>query len=222
MLKACLTVAAMMFVVIGASQAAERRPGIAIGPHVSTLGVGAEASARISDNLILRLGGSYFQYDTSEGIDGVSYDVDLSLASAGGALDLHPFGNGFLVSAGAFWNGNGADFNATPTTNVTIGNTTFTPAQIGRLDGEVEFNAVAPYVGLGWDGTYFGDGALSVQFRVGLFYMGEPDVSLRATGSLAGSSAFQADLAREEANIEDELEFLGFYPAVTLGFTYRF
>ena len=53
-------------------------------------------------------------------IDGVSYDIDVSLASAGGALDLHPFDNGFLVSAGVFWNGNGADFNATPTSAISM------------------------------------------------------------------------------------------------------
>ena len=222
MSKAGLAATVLVITLTAATSAARSEPGFSIGPHASTLGVGAEASAKMSDNLVLRLGGNYLAVGASEAVDGVSYDIDVSLASAGGALDLHPFGNGFLISAGVFWNGNGADFNATPTTNVTIGNTTYTPAQLGRVDGELEFNAVAPYVGLGWDGTYFGDGALSFRFRAGLFYMGDPDVELRGTGALAGTSAFQADLAREESNIEDELAFLGFYPAITLGFTYRF
>ncbi len=187
-----------------------------------TLGLGGEASAKLSDGLILRLGGNYLAVGTSKALDDVSYDLDLTFANAGGALDLHPFGNGFLISAGVYWNGNGLELNATPTTGVTIGNTTFSPAQIGRLDGEIEFNPVAPYLGIGWDGTFFGDGALSFKFRVGLFYMGEPEVTLRASGSLAGSPTLQADLAREESKIESELDFLGFYPALTIGFTYRF
>lgn len=213
---------AVTLAMAGSANAVDPGSKSSLGPHVSTLGLGAEASAMISDNLVLRLGGNYFAYGTSEGIDGITYDADLTLASAGGALDLHPFGNGFLVSAGVYWNGNGLDIDATPTTSVTIGSSTFTPAQVGRIDGEVEFNAVAPYVGFGWDGSHFGDGALSFKFRAGLFYMGKPDVTLRSTGTLAGNAAFQAELAREEANIEDDLEILGFYPAVTLGFTYRF
>jgi hypothetical protein len=222
MLKSMWKATAISIVLVCAAGGARSEPRYSVGPHVSTLGAGAEGSMRLSDNLVLRLGGGYLGFGTSESADGVSYDIDVSLANAGGALDYHPFGNGFMISAGVYWNGNGADFNATPTSNVTIGNTTYTPAQLGRIDGELEFNPVAPYLGLGWDGTYYGDGALSFQFRVGLFYMGDPDVTLRSTGTLAGTGAFQADLAREESNIEDELEFLGFYPAITLGFTYRF
>lgn len=222
MFRAWLTAAVLVLAVMGPADAAEGESGFAIGPHVSTLGLGVEGSAKLSDNLVLRLGGSYFAIGVGEGIDGISYNVDLTLASAGGALDLHPFGNGFLVSAGVFWNGNGADFDATPTSSVTIGNSTYTPTQVGRLDGEIEFNPVAPYVGIGWDASHFGDGALSFRFRAGLFYMGKPDVTLRSTGTLASNAAFQADLAREETNMEDELEILGFYPAATIGFTYRF
>jgi hypothetical protein len=225
-IKTTLTTAALAIALTGASAMAQSETTtesrFALGPHLSTLGLGGEAAIKLSDRLVLRLGGNYFAMGTSEGLDGVTYDLDLTLASAGGALDLHPFANGFLISAGVFWNGNKLDASATPTSNVTIGGTSFTPAQVGRIDGDIEFTPIAPYLGLGWDGTFFGDGALSLKLRAGLFYMGEPDVTLRASGSLAGSAALQADLAVEESRIESELDFLAFYPAVTLGFTYRF
>ncbi len=231
MIKTTLTIAALALASAGAPAMAQTEgktrdvgseAGFALGPHVSTLGLGGEASVRLSDRWVLRLGGNYLALGTSEALDGVTYDLDLTLASAGGALDLHPFANGFLISAGVYWNGNKLDASATPTTGVTIGTTTFTPAEIGRIDGDIEFNSLAPYLGIGWDGSFFGDGALSLKFRAGLFYMGKPDVTLRATGTLAGSAALQADLAREESNIESELDLLAYYPAVTLGVTYRF
>ncbi len=222
MIKTTLTIAVLALALTGVSAMARSEARFALSPHFSTLGLGGEASAKLSDRLVLRLGGNYLAVGMSEALDGVSYDLDLMLASAGGALDLHPFVNGFLISAGVYWNGNNLDISATPTTGVTIGNTTFTPAEIGRLDGEIEFNPLAPDLGIGWDGTFFGDGALSFKFRAGLFYMGEPEVTLRASGTLAGSAALQADLAREESNIKSELDFLGFYPALTIGVTYRF
>lgn len=69
---------------------------------------------------------------------------------------------------------------------------------------------------------HYADGPFSFHLRAGLFYMGDADVTLTATGTSAGLSAFQSELAREEANIEDELGILGFYPAITIEFSYRF
>ena len=49
----------------------------------------------------------------------------------------------------------------------------------------------------------------------------EPTPTLKAirpaSGTLAGTDALEGDLAREEADIEDELDVLAFYPAITIG-----
>lgn len=193
-----------------------------VGPNISTLGVGAEASTRMGDYLVLRVGGNYLELMSAGTYGDLDYDLDVKLASVGAALDLHPFANGFLISAGLYRNGNGADLTTEPTTNVTLGDTTFTPAEAGRINGNLEFNAFAPYVGIGYDNAHFTSGPWSFNIRVGLFYMGDPEVTLAATGALAGTAAFEAELRREEDQIEDDLSALGFYPAVTIGLMYRF
>jgi hypothetical protein len=131
-------------------------------------------------------------------------------------LDVFPFRGNFRISAGARINGNQADISGTPTSNVTIGNTTYTPAQVGRLNGDIDFNTVAPYVGIGFDGHI--TDALTIGFDLGVLYQGKPSVSLSATNPAVS----QADLNRERANIEDDLKMLQFYPVATVSLKYRF
>jgi hypothetical protein len=197
--------------------------GVAVGPHVSTLGPGADVSVRLSDWLVLRGEGNYFTFSRDATHSGVPYNVDVDLASAGGALDMHPFGTSFMLSAGAFWNGNQADLRSTPTSNVTIGNMSFTPSQVGTLSGELRYNKVAPFVGLGYDSAHYTEGPFSFTFRLGLYYMGDARVSLTSSGgTLSGNPTLQTQLATEQANLEDDFDIFGFFPVLTLGFRYRF
>ncbi len=195
--------------------------GVIFGPDVSTLGLGAQAGARFNDYFALRLGGSYFDYGFDGEFGGIDYDVDLKLQSAGAILDLHPFGSGFRLSAGVRWNGNTVDFATIPIGSVQIGDQTFTTAEVGRLDGDVAFNAVSPYVGLGYVASLAG-GRFLIGFDLGMLYQGKPDIDLRASGLLANDPTFIAELNREADQIEDDLEFLGFYPVVALSFVFRF
>ncbi len=196
-------------------------PDVIFGPNVSTLGLGAEAGARFNEYFALRLGGSYFAYDFDGEFGDIDYDVDLTLQSAGAILDLHPFGTGFRLSAGVRWNGNTVDFATIPIGSVQIGGQTFSAAEAGRLDGDVEFNPVSPYVGLGYVASLAG-GRFLVGFDLGMLYQGKPDIDLRASGLLANDPVFVAELNREADQIEDDLEFLGFYPVVALSFVFRF
>jgi hypothetical protein len=195
--------------------------GLTLGPNIGTLGLGGEAGYRFNDYLGLRIGGNYFSYDFDEQLSEVNYDAEISLQSAGAVLDIYPLGGVFRLTAGARYNWNGLEFTATPTTNITIGGNTFTPAQAGTLRGDVDFWEVAPYAGFGLEGSFF-EGRLRLAADFGVLYQGKPHVDLSGTGALAGDPTFLAAIEQEKKDIEDEFAFLGFYPVVGLSLAVRF
>lgn len=206
-------------------------PGVAHGqsaprpflsPTISTLGLGVEAGVRMNDLVGLRLGGNWFQFSFDQEIDEINYDADATLGSVGALLDLHPFGGGFRVTGGARLNFNQAELTGRGEGTVEIDGQVFDADDVGTLDGDVEFDTIAPYLGIGYGGALLG-GALILTFDLGVMYQGSPDVELTAnTGVLADDPALQAALAAEEADIEDDYEDYVFFPVVGLAATYRF
>ena len=224
-MKRALLIATILLLPTAEAGAVEPAAGtdrrLFIGPSVSTLGLGGEVGYRFNDYLTLRGGGNAFEYGYDDEIDGVDYDIDLGLASAGLVVDVHPFRGGFHLSAGARWNGNGADLDGRPAGPLTIGGTTYAPDEIGRLTGEAEFDSFAPYLGIGYTFVLL-DGRFSLALDAGALYQGDPDVDLEATGPIASDPAFQADLEEQREEVEDALEFLRFYPVAALALRYHF
>ena len=197
--------------------------GIAVGAHVSTLGFGPSVAIPLNDYFVVTVSGNYFAFDRDDKYSDVRYNVDVELMSAGGTLDWHAFGGPFFISGGVYWNGNELEFDATPAGPIEFGGLILTPAQAGRIDGEVEFNEVAPYLGIGFDNTQSSGGRLSFYGSIGAFYQGKPDVDLSVSGTATGLPGFAAALDREIDDIEDDVEdFVQFYPVVTLGLRWRF
>lgn len=192
-----------------------------IGPSLSTLGIGLEVGYRPSNYLGFRVGGNFFNYDTTQELQGIEYEGSLELKSAGLIADLHPFGGGFRISLGARLNLNEASLEATPTESQEIGGVTYTPAQIGTISGDVEFNRFAPYVGLGYEGAPFPTDAFTLGIEAGVMYHGEAEVSLSATGE-AGTAGLADDLEAERQEVEDDIGKYKFYPVVMLTAKLRF
>ena len=59
-------------------------------------------------------------------------------------------------------------------------------------------------------------------FDVGVLFQGDPEVDLNANGTLSGDPTLQAELDNEADEIEDDLQFLGFYPVAAITATVRF
>ena len=190
--------------------------------RAGTLGLGIDASYKVNDSLALRGGPNVLKFDRSETIDGVEYEAEVDFLNVGALVDWHPFKSGFRITGGAFFGGNDLSLNATPANNVTIGDTSFTPAQVGTIDGEVEWNAVTPYVGIGYSNAFYSKRKWRFSVDLGAKYNGEADVSYRTNGSLAGTPGFEAEVQREIENIEDDLDDFQFYPVLMVGVSYRF
>lgn len=195
--------------------------GFGTGIKVSTLGPGVEIEGRMNDNLGLRANANYLPFSVSVSVDDIDYDADFSWKSGGAMVDFYPFSGIFRITGGLFYNGNDVDLSASPNKNVTIGDNTYTPAQIGSIDGSLDFNAIAPYAGFGWSGGKAESGNWTISFDAGVLFQGSPSVdTLSASGELAGSAAFNADLEKEKAEIEDEMEPFRYYPVLALTLSY--
>jgi len=193
--------------------------GFFITPQISTLGAGIEAGYRW-DMFALRAGVNYFSLSRNFTAGDVRYDGDGTLQSVGLMADFFPFGGGFHLTGGLRYNGNELKVRATPVGPVTIGDTVYTPAQIGQIDGRVDFNEVAPYLGIGWRDTVFGSSNIVLSVDAGVMFHGGARTSLTCTGAICPT--IEADLAEERREIEDEIGDYDVFPVISVGLGVRF
>jgi hypothetical protein len=162
-------------------------------------------------------------FDLDETFDDVDYSGRLDFDTVGAFVDLHPLANGFFVSGGAYLGQRKVSLKATPAAPVNIGGQSFTPEQVGSLNGEVSLKTLAPFVGLGFDNTFTRNSRWGFRALAGVAWSDEPEVDLDASGgTLSNDPAFRARLAEERASIQSDVEDYGFYPVFQLGLNYKF
>jgi hypothetical protein len=215
MYKSVLVVAALTtFSSLGANAA-----NFSLGGRLGLSGAGVEATAKFSDHLGVRAHLTGLKYSLDLEYDDIEYQVETNLAIGSLLLDVHPMGGKFRITlGGAAYNGQfGISAVTSPSYLYQIGNNFYTSAQIGTLNGEIEYRKVVPYVGVGWDFGVRKKSGFGVTLDLGVFFRGKPD-DVTFTASGGGVSA--ADLALERNNIEDDTE--GYHHAVAVGLYYRF
>lgn len=197
--------------------------GVSVGVKAGTLGAGVELEAQMTQTLSGRLGLNYFSYSYDGTEDDIKYDFDATLQTVGALLDWHPFSNGFRISAGVMINGNELEGSAQATNGTyDIGDRTYSSGDVGTLTGDIEFNAVAPYIGIGTSTSFGKNGSFGFICDLGVMYQGEADVTFSADGILASNQTFMSDLKKEEQNLQDDLSNYEWYPVISVGFIYRF
>jgi len=190
---------------------------VGVAAHVGTLGLGADAALSLRDDLSLRASANFFPFDVNFDASDIDYDLDLPSPQFLLLADFYPAGQ-FRLSGGLMISASDFDLTAKLDGPVEIGETTYTPAEIGSLTGTLSTWDVAPYVGIG-----FGNPTAS---RVGFFldlgvaFHGNPDVSARADGPVASLPGFQQDLDAEVAEIQDDVENIIVYPVLSVGISF--
>jgi hypothetical protein len=190
-----------------------------------TLGAGLDVSKGIGDSLGLRLQANAFSFDEDITESDVDYSADLKLQSAGLLLDWHPFSGVFRVSLGAYWNGNEASATGRPTGGTyEINGVTYNAADIGSLNGQIDFESVAPYFGIGFGSAPKAGRGMTFSFDLGVLYQGEPNVGLTVVcgPSVPDCNQLQSDVAAEQVSLQDDLKDYKFHPVVSFGIGYRF
>jgi hypothetical protein len=218
MKKRMMTAAGL--VLMGASSMASAEVGVdvGVGVKVSTLGLGVEVGMPIADGFVARAGLNQYTRGEDRTIDGIRYDADLNLKSTALFLDWHPMKGTFHLTAGYLFSSNKLDAKATPSEPVQIGDTTYQPEDIGRVNAGVNLGS-GPYLGLGW-GNLPANG-LGFTFELGAVQMGTPDADLSVEDP-NGVIAANNDIEKERANIEQDLDEFKLYPVISLGISYGF
>jgi hypothetical protein len=222
-----------MVLALAATAACGAQGDTGVSLKVGTPGIGVDLTVGVSEKVNVRVSGNYFSYtyddyefdeddEIEQEIDEVvdTLEATLDLMSIGALLDWHPWGGSFRLSVGAFYNGNEGSLEATAGDTIEIDGEEY---EVERLDGSVEFNSFAPYVGIGWGNAAKADSRWHFACDLGVLVQGSADISLKATAVdpfLQG--ALNAALANEEADIEDDVEDYTVYPVVTLGLSYTF
>ena len=211
--------AVAIFAALGGAAKAQ---DFAVGVQAGTSGVGAELQYSASPGLVLRGNGDWLSYGHDETYQDVDYSGTLKFATAGAFLDWHPFDSWFLLSAGGYLGQREISLAAAPKSNVAINNVSYSPSQIGQLNGKVTYSSFQPFAGLGLDSTFYGDPGLSFNFVLGVAFGGSPSVALASSGgTLSSDPTFQNNLAAERAKIVHDAANFGYYPVVYLAVTYR-
>ena len=125
--------------------------GIAVGAKIGSLGLGVEGVvAVIPSSLNFRVQANWLDYSSNFEVDDIDYDLDIDYGSIVGMLDYHPFENNFRISGGVVFNNNEVSVSGVLSDDEMIGDSIYSPEELGTLYGGVSMNDISPYVGLGF------------------------------------------------------------------------
>lgn len=210
----------------------DAKSGWAIMPEVSTLGLGASVTRRITPQFNARLGLNAFSFGVDVEETDVTYEGDVELLNISGVADYYPFQNsGFKLSAGLIVNDNNVDGTLEPGVDqVTIDGQPFDVGDVAagndfeNLDAKIDFpNDIAPYVGIGWGNPVRPDSRWNFNVNLGVMFLGSPEVSIDPV-NVNQQVQDQVDqaIAQEVEELEDEISGFNIYPVATLGVSYQF
>lgn len=189
--------------------------------HLSTLGYGLGVAFPVTDTVAARVGFNQFKKNFSTTSSGLNYTGDLKLSSFGVLADWHPWNGVTHLTAGLMGNGNKFSMTATaaPNTDYTINGSIYNSGpQGGTLTTAVDFNKIAPYLGLGWSGQAKNTG-FSFNSDFGIMFQGSPKATVTATGWGGNTSALTSDAQNQ---LNNDLKNYKYYPVISFGIGYAF
>lgn len=194
----------------------------AFGIGIGTLGGKLQLAQSLTKNTTLRIEYNGADYDTDGETSDVDYDLDLELSSAGLLFDWHLLNNSFRITLGGLYNDNGISaVSSLGNSSFEVGNMNFTAAQVGRLEGDIEFDTFAPYLRIGWGRAVHKGYSFSVD--IGVVMQGDPDANLSSIGgTLSNNALLLNEIEAEERELQDDLDDFDLYPVISLGVSYTF
>ena len=200
---------------------------LGLDADVSTLGAGVHLSFPIQSSLNARLGINGYNYNYTGATSDVDYDFKLKLQTIDALLDWYPMSGSFHLSAGLFHNGNKISSVGNPASDSTysINGHTYTTAEVGNIEGNIDFRSAAPYLGLGWGNAAGKERGWGFTSDLGILFQGAPTSNLSSSGCVASAqicAQLYNDLKLENFNLEQKTNNFKYYPLVRIGVSYSF
>jgi len=226
MKKAYLTVAAGCLLAVSTTTARAESGDISIGLKGGTLGLGVEAGVDLTEDFVLRGGINYLTFDFDSTISSIDYNFEPEFFSGSLLLDWYPFSSSFRLSAGAYLNNNTVAVEGTYRSELLPPEFASYAGQLSqaKVMGTVDFNSLAPYVGLGWTSNQHDQG-WGVNMDLGIMFQGAPNVSelhIADPWGIGTDPRLNEFLDAERQAIEDELDKFQYYPVASISLSYKF
>jgi hypothetical protein len=171
-----------------------------------------------------------FDAEDNNGVEGdeLEYDSDVDLKNAYLLADWHPWNGIFRVSGGTFLNNSdatvvtrcNADSVIPQLATCEFGNSVYSPTILGEVTTKVDFDTIAPYLGIGWG--HRAESGFAVNADLGVIYVGSASVDMSSSGPCNDDAQCREQIEQEEREIEDELDKYRWLPFVQLGVSYNF
>jgi hypothetical protein len=216
--------------------------GLGVGVKVGVAGIGFDvATPIVPTRLNLRGGATFFSYNLNTTTnDNLVVNGTLKLQNSGVMVDWFPFRGSFRLSGGAtVFNNKGvtATVNEPSGSSFTLGNDKYYAAS-GGITGTGVFKLggnAGGRVSFGWGNLVPKKGHhFSFDTELGIEFVSKPTVALGFSGNyctstcngensqpIAGNATFAADVASEQAKLQNDVNFLSFYPIVSVGIGWR-
>jgi hypothetical protein len=209
-----------------AAQTSERHH--AVGARIGTSGPGVEYSYShaLYPKYGLRANLNYGSYSRDESWSGIGLRGSVKFESLLLLADAHPYRNGFRLSAGAALNRNRIVANGRPVADTfRINGVTYPATAMESASGELRYQALSPYFGVGWGAAPVGSRRLYFSFDFGVLYQRpELSLSLNCGPALPATECarLQSDLRAQEAKYREDLVKYRAYPILAFGVGYQF
>ena len=221
-----MIVFAAVTLLIGGTYGWAEESSFGLAVNGGTLGVGGEASVQMTEAFALRGGINYLKFSFDSTIKDLDYTMEPEFKNGALLLDWFPFAGSFHLTGGVYVNGNEVDVDGMYRSDLI-------PPEyqqysylrdLAHVKGTVEFNRLAPYLGLGWTSNRTGPG-WGVAVNLGVLFQGAPEVTDLRVEAPIGIGVFpevQEFLADQKQAIEDDLDNFRYYPVATLSLRYGF
>jgi hypothetical protein len=188
--------------------------------NVGTQGAGAEFGYGILSPLALRLGINLIPVTANNVFQvpgfATTNRVNVQFSNVHLLADLTPFSGARgirVVAGGAYFMQANGGMEVTAAQNFTYGAITVNPDQIGKLNMNVSWKGVAPYMGLAL-AKMFPRNTFNVNLDLGTYYMPAPSAQIIGTALLEGNSS-------QALQLEKNIKGYRWLPVVQLNFNFK-
>jgi hypothetical protein len=199
--------------------------GIAVGGHVSTNGIGAQAAIGLGNTFAIRVIYEDINYALPEPLplelSGIALNLFPTIKSGGigGMIDLY-LQRDFYLTGGIIQTNLDHSAKLMSAEAMKIGDITWEPEDIGELNLSLKpLEKMAPYLGFGYGRNIARKPGMALSLEIGAYYMKGYDLQLSGTGMFAGNSDNES--FTKLIDTINGFEWSGIYPVIKLGLSFR-